>query len=145
MKRYADTSYLFSYYGSDAHSTRADAWRQANAVPLPLTPLHRLELRNALELAVFQNQLGAIEAGAVWQTVESDLQAGLLAAKDLMLANLFHDAESLAASHTAQTGARSLDILHIAAARLLGAEEFVTFDQRQAALAARVGLKLATL
>jgi predicted nucleic acid-binding protein len=145
MKRYADTSYLFSYYGSDAHSTRADAWRQANAVPLPLTPLHRLELRNALELAVFQNRLGAIEAREVWLTVESDLKAGQLAGQDLSLTSLFQEAESLAANHTAQTGARSLDILHIAAAKLLGMEEFVTLDQRQAALAARVGLKLATL
>lgn len=32
-------------------------------------------------------------------------------------------------------GCRSLDILHVAAARLLEAERFITADKRQAALA----------
>ena len=50
MKIYADTSVLFSLYIADANSPRADAWRQANAVPLDFTGFHRLELRNALSL-----------------------------------------------------------------------------------------------
>jgi len=54
VRIYADTSLLFSLYSADAHSPKADAWRQANPTPLPFTAFHRLELRNALSLAVFQ-------------------------------------------------------------------------------------------
>ena len=57
MKTYADTSSLFSLYAADAHSARADAWRQANPAPLPFTAFHRLELRSALSL----NQLRFME------------------------------------------------------------------------------------
>ena len=56
MKTYTDTSLLFSLYSTDANSAKADAWRMANPDPLPFTAFHRLELRNALNLAVFQKR-----------------------------------------------------------------------------------------
>jgi len=145
MSFYADTSFLFSYYASDTHSTRSDAWRQLHAEPLPFTVLHRLELRNAFELAVFQNRLTAKEAGELWAQVEADLSAGLLDTPSVSLPDLFHRSDALARDHTAQTGARSLDILHVATAQVLVADESVTFDVRQAALANRLGLRVAAL
>ncbi len=78
MKTYADTSFLFSLYASDANSDRADAWRRANPAPLPFTAFHRLELRNALSLALFQQRLAATEIQDIWQEVENDFAAGLL-------------------------------------------------------------------
>ena len=51
MNTYADTSVLFSLYATDTHSSKADAWRNVNPDSLPLTGFHRLELRNALNLA----------------------------------------------------------------------------------------------
>lgn len=145
MRGYADSSFLFSYYAADANSLRADAWRQANGGPLPFAPLHRVELRNALELAVFQQRLSARETTETWAVIESDVRAGLLVETSTPLTDIFEEAERLAAAHTAATGARSLDILHVAGAKLAGMEELVTFDQRQAALALRAGLKVAVL
>ena len=37
-------------------------------------------------------------------------------------------------------GCRTLDIIHVAAALVIGAKEFVTFDGRQAAMARKAGL-----
>lgn len=37
-------------------------------------------------------------------------------------------------------GCRTLDIIHVAAALVLGTKEFVTFDGRQGALAKQAGL-----
>ena len=110
---YADSSFFFSYYASDIHSARADAWRVAHPVSLLFSSLNRLELRNALELAVFQQRISAQESAAAWQTVEVDLRDGLLAPAPLPLADVLREAESLAAQHTAQVGSRSLDLLHI--------------------------------
>ena len=67
MKIYADTSVLFSLYVTDANSPRADAWRQSNPVPLDFTGFHRVELRNALGLAVFQQRLTPAQSRAAWQ------------------------------------------------------------------------------
>jgi hypothetical protein len=58
------------------------------------------------------------------------------------LQEVFSLAESLSAAHSACLGARSLEVLHVAAALLLEADEFVSFDRRQRWLAARAGLKV---
>jgi predicted nucleic acid-binding protein len=145
MKLYGDTSFLFSYYASDANSARADRWRQAHSFPLLLSQFNRLELRNAVELAVFQSRLTPNEAAEIWATVENDLKAGFLALVQPSLADLLRDAETLAAAHTSRIGTRSLDVLHVAVACLLKVDEFVTFDQRQTALLNRLGLKVATI
>ncbi|MBI5397691.1 MAG: type II toxin-antitoxin system VapC family toxin [Verrucomicrobia bacterium] len=142
---YADSSFFFSYYASDTNSPRADAWRLAHPSPLPFSSLNRLELRNALELAVFQKRISPQESSEAWQTVESDLRDGLLIPTPLLFVDVFREAELLAANHTAQVGTRSLDLLHVAAARLLGVEELVTFDQRQVTLVTRLNLPLALL
>jgi predicted nucleic acid-binding protein len=44
--------------------------------------------------------------------------------------------------HTPRLGTRSLDVLHVATAVTLGMKQFVTYDERQRALAKIVGLKL---
>src|SRR4051812_3575042 len=106
MGPYVDTSFLYSYYSTDAHSTRADLWRQANPVALPLTFLHRLELRNALELAVFQERATVAESSAAWSTMESDIISGLLVESPTSMIDLYANAEKLAAAHTSITGAR---------------------------------------
>src|SRR5580658_3084283 len=109
MKLYGDTSFLFSYYASDVHSSRADSWRQANAFPLLFSQFNRLELRNAIELAVFQSRLTPTEAAEIWLTVENDLAASILVLVQPTLASLLQEAEVLAASHTSRIGTRSLD------------------------------------
>lgn len=140
MKTYADTSFLFSLYGTDANSIKADGWRQANAAPLPFTAFHRLELRNALSLAVFQQRLTSTEVQAAWQEVENDCAAGLLVARGGLWHRVVVEAEAFALNDTPAVGCRTLDVLHVAAAKLMGVAEFCTFDTRQSSLANRVGL-----
>ena len=142
MKIYADTSVLFSLYITDANSPKADAWRQANPFPLDFTGFHRIELRNALSLAAFQQRLTSVEVQAAWQEVEQDLASGLLAANPDLWEKLLREAESLAELHTPTIGSRSLDILHVATALALGATEFCTFDTRQGKLARLAGLRV---
>jgi predicted nucleic acid-binding protein len=50
------------------------------------------------------------------------------------------EAEASALNDTPVVGCRTLDVLHAAAAKLMGSEEFCTFDTRQSSLASRVGL-----
>ena len=139
---YVDTSVLFSLYVPDANSSRADAWRQANPLPIDFTGFHRIELRNALSLAVFQQRLTPDEAQAAWTQVQEDLQAGVLVAKPNLWAKLVPEAEALATHHTPTLGTRSLDVLHVAAASVIGATEFCTFDVRQGKLAQLAGMLL---
>jgi len=140
VKTYADTSFLFSLYATDANSAKADAWRQANPAPLPFTAFHRLELRNALSLALFQQRLTLVEIQAAWQEVENDFVAGLLAARGGLWHRVLIEAETCAVNHTPIVGCRTLDVLHVVTARLIGTTDFCTFDTRQSSLASRIGL-----
>ncbi len=139
---YVDTSVLYSLYVPDANSSKADAWRQAHPSPVEFTGFHRLELRNALSLAVFQRRLTSDEARAAWAQVQEDLKAGVLVATLDLWAKLVPEAEALATHHTPTIGTRSLDVLHVSAALVLGATEFCTFDARQGKLAQLAGMRL---
>ena len=49
--------------------------------PIQITDFHRLELRNALSLAVFQQRLTSAQGEAAWTQVQEDLEAGVLVAR----------------------------------------------------------------
>ena len=57
MTAYADTGFLCSLYAPDAHSHRAILRMKRQELPLPITWLHQLELRNALRLRVFRREI----------------------------------------------------------------------------------------
>jgi hypothetical protein len=58
--------------------------------------------------------------------------------------DVFQEATRLAGQHTSLIGCRSLDVLHCAAAKILGVSEFITTDGRQKKLAAAMGLNPVT-
>ena len=55
------------------------------------------------------------------------------------------ESERLSGIFTKTLGTRSLDVLHVSHAVVLGVKEFLTFDIRQAALAKAAGLKVPKL
>ncbi len=57
---------------------------------------------------------------------------------------IFKEATKLAEQRSAGTGCRSLDVLHCAVAKALGAAEFISSDSRQKKLALAIGLNLVT-
>ena len=83
------------------------------------------------------------DAAAAWRNVESDLHSGRLAKITVKWPVVFRVASRLVEGHSMTIGTRSLDLLHIAAAKAGRAVEFLSFDARQRALAALVGLRLA--
>lgn len=107
-----------------------------------LTHLHRVELTTAWHLKVFRAEIDRTIVGQALADLESDLDAGVWALPDYDLADVHFTAESLAVEHAATLGTRTLDILHVAAAKLLAVPCFITGDHRQAALAEAVGLEI---
>jgi predicted nucleic acid-binding protein len=136
---YADTSFFLSLYVKDANSR--DAIVRASVHPsLALTPLHLAEWANAVSALVFRNTLTRAEADDTFDEFEQDRRIGLWAHAELPEAS-FQRAVHLARNYVPLTGTRALDTLHVACALELGAQEFWTFDDRQAQLAQAVGLK----
>lgn len=112
------------------------------APPAVLTHLHRVELVTAWHLKVFRREIDLATVGRALGDLESDVEAGVWEAPDYDLADVHARAEILARQHAATLGTRTVDILHVAAAVLLGARHFVTGDRRQASLAEAAGVEV---
>ena len=142
MPAYADTSFLARIYTPHADSAKALAWMQRAMQALPLTPLHRHELRNAIRLRVFRGEITAEQRKDAFREIESDLADNILSHTPIPWTDTFREAENLAAAHTEALGVRSIDLLHVGLAVTLKATEFLTFDTRQAVLAKAAGFKV---
>ena len=140
---YADSSFLVSRYILDASTGTAKAYLSETKESIAWTPLHALEVRNALELGIFRGLIAPADMTAAWQNLQSDLKNNRLVRSQLVWPTAFRAAATLSRHHSARIGTRSLDILHIAAAKSLQLTRFVFFDQRQRRVAALVGLHAA--
>ena len=136
----ADTSFLFSLYGNDAHTPRAVAWMKKCKTALTLTSLGEYELGNALRFAEFRKAIAAGEAALFWAQFEADKASGRLRIQVCNLADVVEEARRLSATHTLTSGHRGFDILHVAAALLMNATRILTFDENQKKLAEAEGL-----
>jgi predicted nucleic acid-binding protein len=140
MNHYADSSFLVSCYVVDANTAQAKAWLSRTGAPLAFTALHGLEVRNAFKLGVFRGLCSASDAAAAMANLEKDLRSGRLRQPKVNGPAALRMAARLSERHSAVTGTRSLDVLHVAAAKTLRVAELVSFDTRQRTLAAAVGL-----
>jgi len=143
MRGYADTGLLCSLYAPDAHTAAAITRMKRAGEPLPLVWIHQLELRSALRLRVFRKEITPTQRDAALNAFLADVAGGIYGFTDLVVADVMLEAERLSASYSEKLGVRSLDILHVACALVVGAGEFWTFDTRQGALARAAGLKVA--
>ena len=136
----ADTSALFSLYAHDVHSSRIVAWLTSQRRPLVVTLLNEFELSNALRFAEWRGAIATGQAAAFWAEFQEDLAAGRIVRHACNLAAVLDEAIRLSAAHTLAGGHRSFDIVHVAAAVVMKASHFLTFDQNQQRLAEAEGL-----
>ena len=153
MKPYADTNLLVRVYLGTPGTAEArrlfNLAHEKGAERIPMIWLHRFELMNALELAVWFGRRGkhhAVtpqQAALAWSAFVEDLDQGsFLERRHLEENALGVQFEQFSRRHTAKRGFRTYDVLHVAAACLLGCDEFWSFDQRAQELATLEGLRV---
>ncbi len=140
---YLDTGCLVKLYYPEPASAAVIARVAGRAVYY--TPLHELELTNALSLKRFQKNATETQVSAALALIQADLATGVLIAPTSSWQTHFQSAIQLSILHTPALGCRSLDILHCAAAADLQAVEFVSTDGRQSRLAQAMGLSWSPL
>ena len=116
---------------------------QRHGQPLPFTPWHRLEVRNAIRLAVFHKLIDLPQSKTQLKQMDVDLHnETLLVHTPVDWVTVLREAEKLGVAHAEDFGCRSGDLFHIAAAVELGFDLFLTFDERQRKLAKAAGLSV---
>jgi len=139
MSVYADTSFLISWHTADARFPAVIAALKTRD-PVVWTPWQQVEFNNAMRLLVFRRLATRQDLAVVMANVQAAVQAGDLVASPLPAYSLWEEADRLSRTHTPSLGVRTLDLLHVAAARILRSRRFLTFDLRQHALAKAAGL-----
>ncbi len=146
MKAYPDTSFLCNLYRQQVFTPQAITYRRAFGAPLPFTSLLEFEFKQSIRLQTWLRTkdatkgFGKLEAEYMLADWEHDVAAGLnkQVAYDAEAVNRL--AQSFSAAHVYDGGHRTMDLLHVATAVHLQAEDFLSFDQRQIQLANKMGL-----
>jgi len=139
LSAYADTSFLFSAYVVDSNTAKALPLIRSASFPILATPITKFELENAIWQRQFRRELTGTEVKQCLAAFRKDLTDSLFDLKPFSL-EMIHKASLISGRQTPRLGTRALDVLHVASAIVLGAEDFYTFDQNQAKLAAAEGL-----
>lgn len=153
MIAYADTNLLTRVYlrqeDTEAALALLESMKSADARPLPITWLHRLEIFNAFQLHVFaarspgQFFVTPEQAALAEANFRADLaQEGFLCRAVVPMADLERLFEELSLRHTARHGFRTYDLLHVASALALKCDTFWSFDPKASKLATLEGLKV---
>jgi hypothetical protein len=141
---YADPSFLFSFYAWDKNSEVAARTYSADARrPLFLTPWQRFETRNAVRRSVWRLKGSKLpvpfQPGSVFKDMQDDLDTGRLQHAEEDWRESLRVAEDLNVEHTDDVGTAAGALWHVAAAILLEADTFWTFDGEQRAAARACG------
>jgi predicted nucleic acid-binding protein len=150
MKIYADSSVIVSLIARDSRSEGCKAaYMKLGRPRLMYTPLHELEVGNALRLRSYLAAVGFGKAGQIKKQqgeAEGRLQAlirrQVLVPTPVKWEEMIREAMRLSERHTMRLGTRALDIQQVAAALVLNAEVFITADVKQARLAKAMKLEV---
>lgn len=146
MSAFADTSFLFAFYFPREASARAVEAVQSAAEPLLITTLVDFEFRQAVWFEVFLRRSGQPrglseeQAQTGLAAFELDCEQGIRTTVGLQWERLLASARELSFKHTARTGCRAFDLLHVAAALTPDTHAFLSFDLTQCELARAAGL-----
>jgi predicted nucleic acid-binding protein len=140
MDAYFDSAIIVKLYVQEGTSPDAIRLVGAYAAPYALTQWQTLEVKNAIRLKAFRAEITVAEMSQSIAAFDQDIATGRWQRPAYTTATVEQKADELSAGHSAMLGCRTLDIIHVAAALVLGIKEFVTFDVRQGVLAKKAGL-----
>lgn len=133
-------------YREQDNSRRADAFNDRLSGALAVSTFLLLEFRQSVrfQARLFEKDrskgFSKSEGAAMLRALQSDLADNILEMVAPDWADVHRIAEELSAKYTESGGHRLADILHVATAVHLGAEQFLTFDANQKKLAEAEGM-----
>jgi predicted nucleic acid-binding protein len=142
---YVDPSALAPLFVHQARSREMHEWRARTGGLVQVTHHGRTELVNAIALAAFRGAIPVAAAEIAWNALEAAFLSGDFKQADLLWRAALNRAGDLSRQYSAQLGTRSLDVLHVSCALELRMKYFLSFDEKQLALAEAVGLKRVVL
>ena len=96
----------------------------------------------ALNFAISRGRLESVQRDRIWQQIEVQELEGFFVNAVPPASDLYSKAQELSDRYTPNLATRSLDLLHVAAALLVNARGFFSFDERRRRAASAEGLQV---
>lgn len=141
---YLDTSALLKLYVWEPGSDTVQRLISQQDDPLPIWEIQEMELTNGLRLKVFWKEISEEQADEQLGFFADRKRRGLYFTPELSRSALMESFRNLS-RHNSKLGCRTMDILHVACALNMEADQFVSFDKRQLELAGKAGLSVASI
>lgn len=145
MSLYYDSGVLVKLYVREDRSDVVTRFIARRGQAVAVNRLHELEVRNALRLKRFREEIDDGQLAASLGMIVADFSARRLVRHDVDWRVIHDEAERLSADTGAAVGVRTIDAIHIAAALTQMATGLVSFDRRQLAAARMSGLRVVEL
>jgi len=144
MNLYPDTTFFVALrFFNDTHHETATGFFEAHSEDTLLwSPWHRVEVTNALRQFARGRPpvLKTAEARRIIHRLETDVRVGYFLHMEADWRDVLRTAYELSAEHAFNVPCRAADLLHVAYAKELAADAFISFDDEQIALATAAGL-----
>ena len=137
---YLDTSAFLKLYFKEHGSGAVQQLIASPRHPLPVWEIQQMEMVNAMRLKVFWKEISLAEAERQISLFKDRRRRGLYYKAEIDRLELSETFERLSLQ-TVRNGGRTMDILHVACALVLGASHFLTFDAKQRLVARESGLE----
>ncbi len=145
MEAYFDSAIIAKLFCLEVNSADAASLVAGFEPPYVLTHFQMAEVRNALRLKLFRGEITKTQLDRSLDEFDNDVREGRWRMATPDVRKVFAAVEELSAMHSVTLGCRTLDIWHVAAARLMGVKTFASFDQRQRKLAEVAGMNIAPI
>jgi predicted nucleic acid-binding protein len=143
---YADSSFLvaFKVRHDTFHQVALEFYEARQNEIWLWSPWHRVEVFNTVRQLTrhpeTKRRLSSAEAKALAHYLERDIRLGYFTHIEADWRDVLRTANEISIAHGFDYACRSADLLHVAYAKELSAQLFVSFDRDQLALARAVGL-----
>ncbi|MEJ6603498.1 MAG: type II toxin-antitoxin system VapC family toxin [Verrucomicrobiia bacterium] len=137
---YLDTGLVLKLLVEEPLSPVVRAYLTKQRAPIWFTKIITLEVENTLQAMRHRGQLTPVQLRKTQELLTQLCDEGKFRQSPLTLDAISEEMLRLTPSITSRTGCRTLDLLHIAAARLLPSPKFISTDKRQLAAAKLAGL-----
>ena len=145
MSLYYDSSVIVKLYVREDLSDVVTQFVARQGQSVLVNSLHEIEIRNALRLKRFRNEIDDGQLIASLGMIATDIADRKLIRYEVNWRLVHGEAEGLSAALAARIGLRTIDLLHIAAALNRTAAGLVSLDRRQCAAAIQSGLEVINL
>jgi predicted nucleic acid-binding protein len=144
MNLYPDTTFYVAlrFFNDTHHEAATEFYEDQGDETLLWSPWHRVEVSNALRQFAQSDRpvLEVAEARRIIHRLETDVRVGYFLHMEADWRDVLRSAYEISTEHGFSLACRSADLLHVAYAKELAADSFVTFDEDQLQLAAAIGL-----